>query len=143
VKAAAAPLLALLAACAPHVSGLMPLEPAPDGGAADSLRPVFRWEPMPGGDDPRITELVYDVQVRNASGGIVLERDGLTACEYPVETPLEPSRAYVWTVRARFRWEGRRRWTEWSRLTDPGERLAVLVAPPPKYLPFRTPAEKK
>jgi hypothetical protein len=143
VKAAAASFLILLAACTPHVSGLMPIEPAPDGGAAGSLRPVFRWEPMPGGDDPRITELVYDVQVLHASGGLVVQRDGLTGCEYELEVPLEPSHAYVWTVRARFRWEGRRRSTEWSRLTDPGERLAILVGPPPKYLPFRTPGEKK
>jgi len=142
VRAVAAPLLMLLAACAPHVSGLMPIEPAPDGGAIDSLRPVFRWEPMPGGDDPRITDLVYDVQVLYATGGIALQRDGLTECEYQAETPLDSSRAYVWTVRARFRWEGRRRCTDWSRLTDPGERLAVLVGPPPKFLPFRTPAEK-
>lgn len=142
MRAAAAALLLLLAACTPHISGLMPIEPAPDGGKVGSLRPTFRWEPMPGGDDPRITDLVYDVQVLYASGGFVLQRDGLTECEYQVEKPLESSHDYVWTVRARFRWEGRRRWTEWSRLSDPGERLAVLVGPPPKYLPFRTPAEK-
>ncbi len=98
---------------------------------------------MPDGDDPRITELVYDVQVLYASGGGVLERDGLSGCEYRVEAPLEPSRAYAWTVRARFRWEGRRRRTEWSRLSDPGERLAVLEGPPSRSLPFRTPAAEK
>ena len=133
-------LLVLLGACTPHISGLMPLEPAPDNSRIDSVQPLLRWEPMPGGDDPRITDLVYDVRIHDSAGWLVQEHSGLHGCEVRVESPLGYSREYQWTVRARFRWEGLRRQTEWSRLSDPNERLAVLAGPPPRYLPFRTPA---
>lgn len=132
--------LCLLAACTTRISGLMPVEPAPDNSRTPTVRPLLVWEPMPGGDDPRVSELVYDVLVLDASGGLLVERRGLVACQFQLEEPLEYSHAYLWTVRARFRWEGRRRETGWSRLSDPSERLAALVMPPPKYLPFRTPA---
>ena len=70
----------------------------------------------------------------------MVERPGLTACEFRLEAPLAYDHAFRWTVRARFRWDGRRRQTEWSRLTDSNDRLAVLTIPRPHYLPFRTPA---
>ena len=133
-------LLLSLGACTTHVSGLMPIEPAPDNSRTDTIQPLLRWEPMPGGEDPRISELVYDVQVLHASGWVFVERTGLTACEFRVEPPLAYNQTYRWTVRARFRWEGRRRQTEWSRLTDPNERLGILTMLPARYLPFRTPA---
>jgi hypothetical protein len=133
--------LMLLAACTPRISGLMPIEPAPDNSRIDTVRPLLKWEPMPEGDDPRITELVYDVQILNDSGSVLVERNGLTVCEFQVEHPLEYAHAYLWTVRARFRWDGRRRQTEWSRLSDSSERLAVLTIPLPRYLPFRTPTK--
>jgi hypothetical protein len=143
MKRAAPVVLILLASCAPPiVSGLMPIEPAPDNSRTGSVRPLLRWEPMPDGDDPRITDLVYDVQILDSAGWLLSERAGLTSCEYQVEAPLEYAHAYFWTVRARFRWEGRRRETEWSRLSDPAERLATLAVPAPKYLPFRTPEKK-
>ena len=132
-------LLTLLSACTPHINGLMPVEPAPDGSTVRSLRPLLRWEPLPEAGDPRITEMVYDVRVRNASGGLHIEREGLTSCEYRIETPLIGNHDYQWTVRARFRWEGRRRQTEWSRLSSPDDRLAVRSEAPARYLPFRTP----
>jgi hypothetical protein len=131
--------LAILGACTPYVSGLMPVEPAPDGSRTASLQPVLRWEPLPEASDARVSDLVYDVQLRGDSGALILDREGLTSCEYRVETPLTSDRDYSWTVRARFRWEGRRRQTEWSRLADNNDRLAVLPDPPVRYLPFRTP----
>jgi hypothetical protein len=132
--------LALLGACAPHISGLMPLEPAPDGSRTDSLQPVFRWEPLPEASDPRVSELVYDVQLLDVQGWVLQERDGLTSCEYRPESPLAPDHQYCWTVRARFRWEGRRRQTDWSRLSDGNEAMAMLAIPAARYLPFSTPA---
>jgi hypothetical protein len=132
--------LALLGACTPHIRGLMPLEPAPDGSRTDSLQPLLRWEPLPEAADPRVTELVYDVQLLDEKGWVLWERSGLTSCECRIDPPLAWNHDYCWTVRARFRWEGRRRQTEWSRLAESNDRLAVLVDPPARYLPFRTPA---
>ena len=143
MKQAASLALLLLGACVtPSVSGLMPISPPPDNGRTDSVQPTLRWEPLPGGDDPRITDLVYDVRVFEGRSGLLMDIQGLTACEYPFERPLQADREYRWTVRARFRWEGRRRQTDWSRLSDPTERSAMLAGPPPKYLPFRTPEKQ-
>jgi hypothetical protein len=117
----------------------MPLEPAPDGSRTESLQPVLRWEPLPEASDPRVTELVYDVQLLDVQGWVLQEREGLSSCEYRVESPLAPNHEYRWTVRARFRWEGRRRQTDWSRLTDDNNRMAMLAIPAARYLPFSTP----
>jgi len=143
VKAALPLALALLGACTPHISGLMPLEPAPDGGRTGSLQPLLRWEPLPESSDPRVTELVYDVQLLDGQGRVLREREGLTSCEYRVESPLAPDHEYCWTVRARFRWEGRRRQTDWSRLTDDDNRMALMAIPAARYLPFSTPGSAK
>jgi hypothetical protein len=139
VRRVAPGLLALLSACVTHVSGLKPIDPAPDNPRVASVQPTLKWEPLPGADDARITDLVYDLRLLNDKGDVVVDRRSLASCEYTIEQPLRYNQAYTWTVRARFRWEGRRRQTEWSRLRDDKERPAVLVEPPAHYLPFRTP----
>lgn len=133
------PFLALLGACTTRISGLMPIEPAPDLARVDTLRPTLRWEPLPEASDPRITELVYDVQVMDAGGGVLSEQRGLTICEFQLDQPLAYGRQYRWTVRARFRWEGRRRETTWTHCSDSTERLAVLSEFPVRYPAFVTP----
>jgi hypothetical protein len=139
VRRAAPVLLALLGACVTHISGLKPIDPAPDNRRVASVQPTLKWESLPGADDARITDVVYDLRLLNDKGDVVVDRKNLTGCEYTIEQPLRYNQAYTWTVRARFRWEGRRRQTDWSRLRDGKERPAVLVEPPVLYFPFRTP----
>ena len=140
---AAPVLLAFLSACTAEVRGVKPIFPGPDDPCLDTVQPTFRWEPLPGAEDPRVSDLVYDVRVLIALTDVVVASgEDLSACEYRIVTPLTYDQAYTWTVRARFRWEGRRRETEWSRLRNPQERRdqpAVLIVPRRQYLPFRTP----
>lgn len=41
-------------------------------------------------------------------------RDGLRAAEHRIEEPLSPCAFYAWTVRARFKLDGRPRAVEWT-----------------------------
>ncbi len=47
-------------------------------------------------------------------GPEVYRRDGLPAAEHRIETPLTPCAFYAWTVRARFKLDGRPRVMEWT-----------------------------
>lgn len=47
-------------------------------------------------------------------GPEVYRREGLSAAEHRIEAPLTPCAFYAWTVRARFRLDGRPRATEWT-----------------------------
>lgn len=47
-------------------------------------------------------------------GPEIYRREGLSATEHRIETPLTPCAFYAWTVRARFKLDGRPRVTEWS-----------------------------
>ena len=108
-----------LAACVPHVSGLLPVSPSPNDGRVDSLTPKLQWEPFPERDDPHVTDVVYDLRVMGDGGAEFYSRQGLTTCAHKMEQALVPGRTYLWTVRVRFRWEGRRRESQWSELIKP------------------------
>ena len=133
-------LLLLPSACRVHVTGLMPLSPSPEHGGVDSLTPTLQWEPFATQGDARITEVVYDVRVMLPGGGVVYLKEGLPACEHRVESPLRPKTRYEWTVRARFRWEGQRRVTQWSELARDQDRTPSTPLPAHPYLPLATPS---
>jgi len=130
----------LLASCGVHISGLLPVSPAPLGGGVDSVQPTLRWEALPISLDPRVSEIVYDLRILRADGGPVYVREGLLKPEHSLETPLDPRRNYLWTVRARFRWNGDRRMTQWTAFSDPNDRLDWIPGSPTRYLPLRTPS---
>lgn len=92
---------------------------------------VFRWvsfDPQnvvrqANADLSRITDIRYDLCIfRNPEETVALpvdcdyRQEGLDATEYQVSRPLPLSGRYAWTVRARFRLDGRQYLTEWSHL---------------------------
>lgn len=109
-----------------------------DWTKVDSLQPTFRWEPFPGThqayDGARIVPFVvvekesvrdvtYDFKIwtvaRGAPRELAYEREGLTEPSHHLERPLQPDTKYYWSVRARFRLDGKPRTTEWSRSSIP------------------------
>ena len=132
-------LLSLVACARPlEVAGLRPLSPEPYNLAPklQSLQPALRWESFPrptdldadrGGWVSRVRHVTYDLRIwrargsgdRQAPGVLVYARDALPASEHKVETSLDRKSWYFWTVRARFRLNGRTRVTEWSRVDTP------------------------
>lgn len=52
-------------------------------------------------------------------GAEIYRRDGLPAAEHRIEAPLKPCAYYAWTVRARFKLDGRPRTMEWTAMSRP------------------------
>lgn len=105
----------------------------------DSLQPTLRWQSFPRQEDleadhervlSRVGAVGYDLKIWKAMEGypirriqreksadpgeLVYSRTGLRDPSHRVETPLEPSTRYFWTVRARFKINGHSRVTEWG-----------------------------
>ena len=137
--------LLLPAACAvrTHASGLLPEQPPAPGFEADSLRPTLRWEAFAPPADLAVSDITYEVRLFTADADLpenaFYARTGLRDPRHTIETTLEPDRTYFWTVRARFRVDGRERHTQWSGFARPDARIALVPQPPPAYFPLRTP----
>ena len=111
-----------------------------------SLRPTFRWVallPSDLGEEPDLEERLQDVTYElciweeTAEGSVrVLRRDGLVGTEYRAEADLTPDARHLWSVRAWFRLDGKRRATNWALAGDPQVREAM---PNLSCLRFRTP----
>jgi hypothetical protein len=136
----------------------------------DSLQPTLRWEPFPGTtqamlggqttpfvdvDLAAVSDVTYDLRIWETSRGtpaqLVYEREGLVEPSHRVESPLKPRTRYAWSVRSRFRLDGRPRASEWSVSQIPcppaygtncarglARRLGTI--PPHNYYRFETPA---
>lgn len=102
----------------------------------DSLRPTMSWEPFSG------SNVTYDLRIWRAGrlgpDALVYSRTNLDQASHKLETALEPSTLYYWSVRAHFSEQGSERITEWSRRSvrntpmekiEPAE-LAALSEPP-------------
>jgi len=151
--------LAAVAACRSPLPGLQPEYPevrrsmsAPLGEfvEVDSLRPTLRWRLFPGPEqrkrDPaldRVREVRYEIRVWHTehgySGDLVYERDDLSEPHHALEESLEPSAAYLWTVRARFELDGMTYVTEWGLASTT---MRNNIVPNPSCFRFRTPAAK-
>ncbi len=91
-----------------------------------SLQPKLRWKPYVPSNEARSNfekpgdqEIRYDVKVWRADSNdlpldLVYERQGLRTPHHHIETPLQASTTYFWTVRARFDLNGHRRVTPWA-----------------------------
>ena len=79
----------------------------------DALQPTMSWEPFYG---PHVT---YDLKIwrsgRLGPDALVYNRTNLKEASHKLETALEPSSLYYWSVRAHFVEQGKDRITEWSR----------------------------
>lgn len=133
-------LLSCLGACVTPISGLLPRSPSPKDGRVESLRPTLAWEAFSAGESGMISDVTYDVKVMEVGGAIVYLREGVADCAHRLETALQPNHRYEWSVRARFRWHGERRLTQWSGVTTGLERQPLTPSPLHAALPLRTPA---
>jgi hypothetical protein len=108
----------------------------------DSLQPTLQWQPFPGiehklhsfnketasyesapfieVDERHVSDVRYDLKIWKASnrtrGNLVYERTGIEGTSHRIDEPLEPDTRYLWTIRARFRLDGKPRLTEWSMI---------------------------
>jgi len=108
-----------------------PYESGPD--RVESVSPRLVWESFPRRGDveedtlhvlAHVSDIRYDLRVwKDENGGpgdLIYERTGLAltprrgAVAHEVETPLAAESSYLWSVRARFRFDGEERVSRWS-----------------------------
>lgn len=79
----------------------------------NSLQPTMSWESFSG------SNLTYDLRIWRAGRlgpeALVYSRTNLDQASHKLETALEPSSRYYWSVRAHFSEHGKERITDWSR----------------------------
>jgi len=93
----------------------------------DSLKPTLQWKSFPTakdikvdktGDLNRICEVTYDLNIWRAedppSKVIIYSRTQLENSSHKIESPLDPLTRYFWSVRVRFKLDGRDIETNWS-----------------------------
>jgi hypothetical protein len=103
----------------------------------NTVRPTFRWEKFPRPEDTdaidgnglRITDVSYEVRIFDSAipsgtdillvpGQLVYSSRNILENFHKIRRSLEPCKDYFWTVRARFKLDGRIRVTEWSGAFD-------------------------
>ncbi len=93
----------------------------------DSLKPTLQWKSFPtakdikadkSGDLSRIREVTYDLKIWRAEDppneDIIYRRTQLENASHKIESPLIPLTRYFWSVRVRFKLDGREIETNWS-----------------------------
>ncbi len=153
--------LTLFTGCAPNslIIGLMPIEPKHHPTKfkeTDSLQPLLKWAPLTieaikergDKDADKISDITYDLRIWKVTNNFmdlpVYTRHSLTEPQHKVEIKLRPETDYFWSVRARYKLDGRTRITDWSfapatyanQLTVSDVRNRI---PPPYMYRFRTP----
>jgi hypothetical protein len=90
----------------------------------DSLTPRLAWDPVPRAPESGTalagaTDVRYDLRLWRIREGhadeLIVERIGLAEPVHRIDAPLAPGATYGWSVRARYRVEGRPRAAQWSR----------------------------
>ncbi len=142
-------------------AGLKPSYPQYSKGAfssrwdatVESLQPTFHWQDFPTSDD-MITDITYDFRIWRAKedvpGRLIYHRERLADSSHTIEQPLEPSTAYFWSVRARYKRGGQVRVSEWTKVVLTTQEQVeqfysswtppATPAPTEYYLPFHTPS---
>lgn len=91
----------------------------------DSLQPTMSWEPFPG------SNVTYDLKIWSAGrlgpDTSVYSRTNLDQPTHKIETALESSTLYYWSVRAHFVEQGRERITDWSRRSVTNSLMAKIM----------------
>jgi hypothetical protein len=138
--------LGSLTSSVPVGAGLDTEKPSTHYQRVDTLRPTLYWQRFPLEKDlrssraevARVRDVTYEFLVarldHGVPGEIVYRRKGLTDSKHTLETPLDPTSMYAWTVRARFFLDGRERVTEWAAMNPP---LHTEVASVPPLRPYR------
>jgi hypothetical protein len=138
----------------------------------DSVQPTLRWESFPRGYDlidangqpQQISDVRYELRVFNIAGSylvvipaqLIYEARDITEPYHKIESGLDTCKGYFWTVRARFKLDGRLRVIEWAGAFNVGGwnekpwnlrrgltqyKFSGLPVDGPEwfYFPFRTP----
>jgi len=124
----------------------------------DTLRPTLQWSAFPRELDRqeldpevlrKIDNVTYDLRIwdvdsHNISGRLrrnrlFYERTGLTAPEHTMEVSLAPASRYVWSVRARFVFDGRPMATRWATHSAREADCLLYEIPEWGYYSFKTP----
>lgn len=81
--------------------------------SSERLQPSLEWEPFPG------SNVSYEIKIweggRLGPERVVYHRADIRSTSHRLETPLDASTLYYWSVRARYSENGRFRITEWGR----------------------------
>ena len=92
---------------------------------ADALQPTMSWEPFSG------SNVTYELKVwrsgRLGPDALVYSRTNIEQASHKLETALEPSSLYYWSVRAHFVEHGKDRITEWSRRSVQHSLMAKIM----------------
>jgi len=93
----------------------------------DSLKPTLQWKSFPtaidikedkNGDLSRVFEVTYDLKIWRAEDppneDIIYSRTYLEKSSHKIDSPLIPLARYFWSVRVRFKLDGRDIETNWS-----------------------------
>ena len=92
---------------------------------ADALQPTMSWEPFSG------SNVTYELKIwrsgRLGPDALVYSRSNIEQASHKLETALEPSSLYYWSVRAHFLEHGKDRITEWSRRSVQHSLMAKIM----------------
>ena len=85
-------------------------------------KPLLKWESFPWNYDQTLQEhfsdITYDLEIYKYKGSLAYARIGLKENQHQVEYALQRGEKYLWTVRAKFKMDGKPRVTEWSGLYE-------------------------
>lgn len=92
-----------------------------------SLKPTLSWNAFPSESDKKydkknilnkVSDIRYDLKIwwaaNNYTGKLVYYKENIQSTYHQVETNLEPSTQYLWSVRARFKFDNEERFTRWA-----------------------------
>jgi hypothetical protein len=142
------------------VTGVEPIFPSPTlhYEVIDSLQPTMRWHKL------NRDNVTYDLCIWSAIGSentqenlgeVVYHRENIENTQHTLETPLEPSTHYFFSVRARFSENGLDKVSDWSRYSTRPSRfqnymtggMSALFAPlngiSNSFYQFKTPRKPK
>ncbi|MGL1863576.1 MAG: hypothetical protein OCC46_13715 [Pseudodesulfovibrio sp.] len=153
-------LILSLAGCGAPRSGLQAEQPPVKRSAfslfadfieVESLTPTMRWQTigqvLMEKEAQRVnlvdlSDITYELRIWETeteySGDLVYSRTGITTPYHTLETSLAPSQKFLWSVRAHFLMDGKKRMSEWG-LT--GYLLQDEPVPNPACFRFKTPSK--
>jgi hypothetical protein len=138
----------------------------------DTYFPILEWEEFPGAQQPhtdgttknfldldlaRTQNVTYEIRIWPKEGfswgNTIYEKKGLVEPRHRLEVPLKPGTEYLWTVRARFEFDGNTRVSKWSKIVTkipPGLSKIQFIRsfvqgyglPPWVLYRFKTPGEQ-
>jgi len=155
-------LLLMLTACGTPRAGLQAEYPPAqrstfslfaDFAQVETLTPTLRWQTigqvlMEKNERKltlsELTDITFELRIwetaTDYSGNLVYSRTGIKTPYHTLEEPLYPNSKFLWSVRAHFTTEGKKRISEWGMT---GFLLQEEPVPNPSCFRFKTPQQKQ